>query len=753
MVRSAATREVPLSRDDSTRLRHEPALDGLRATAVLATIAFHFDYSWARGGFLGVDLFFVLSGFLITTLLIVEWRRSSTIELRRFWTRRARRLLPALFLLLVLVAVFTRFEAEPWNRVSIRGDGIASLLYVGNWRFIADKQGYFQLFSAASPLRHMWTLAIEEQFYIVWPLVVLATLRVARGSLRVLTGVCVAGVAASVAVMAFTYRSGDPLRAYYGTDSRAHTILLGALLAIVLATWRPGPTAARRTAVAGVAAFAVMLVSWTVATGSSWRYYHGGAALYAVLGCVVIAGARQPGRLRRLLSFRPLTSIGRISYGLYLFHWPVIVWLVPSRVHIDGVALNALRLLVTFTVAVVSFHFVETPVRERRAPSWPWHRSAPNARSEPDWGANPGVWTRRLALPALVVTLAVVFASAGGASPAPSYLSGSQTPTFSFAAAADVAPGVAPTSRTGVTSTKGTAYGLGAKSAMYVHRDIATRPVSYANMPPPPRFIWSLGDPLFCGLPRSDDLLAATREAHKLGQPRIRRPAFGMRVLILGDSTACSLFPGMLAVGNQAGVQVAQAAVFGCGIASGEITTTRGEQITPHSERCPAMVDAAQVPAVMLMRPDIVIWMSLWEKSDLIVNGRVLVSGTPAGDAEMLRRMDVALSRITAYGAKVVLLTVAAPAPNDAQGAGAANRSVDEAGYSRLDHIDRLFAARHPGRVTIVDLAHRLCPKGPPCPETVDGMRMRPDGRHFTPAAAAYEANWLLPQVVAVAYR
>jgi len=152
------------------------------------------------------------------------------------------------------------------------------------------------------------------------------------------------------------------------------------------------------------------------------------------------------------------------------------------------------------------------------------------------------------------------------------------------------------------------------------------------------------------------------------------------------------------------------------------------------------------------MRPDIVIWDSLWEKEDPIVDGEALVSGTPAGDAEMLKRMNATLALVTAYGAKVVMLTAAAPAPNDAETTNNVNKAVDDASYARLDSIDRRFAAQHPDQVTLVDLAHRLCPNGPPCPETVDGLRMRPDGRHFTPTAAAVQAEWLLPQIVAVAH-
>lgn len=706
------------------KFRYEASLDGLRALAVLAIIAYHFDYSWARGAYLSVDLFFILSGFLITTLLIMEWRRSNTIALRAFWGRRARRLLPALLVLLVFVAIFTRFEVDPWNRAAIRGDGLASLFYVANWRFILDKQGYFELFSAASPLRHMWTLAIEEQFYLVWPLVVYAVLRASRGSLRALTAVCGIGIVASIVAMAVTYGPGDPLRAYYGTDTRAHTILIGALLAILMATWTPSARARRRLLRVGIAAFAVMLYAWHVATGTSARYYHGGSAAYAVLACVVIAGALQPGVLRRVLGFGPLAWIGRLSYGLYVFHWPLIVWLVPTRVHLHGLTLNALRLALTFVAAIISFHLIEAPIRAHRRPARPWRSRDPQARKVRSAQGNVARW---LALPSVALTLGIVFASSTGATAAPSYLSGTKTPSFSIPSGAQISGGTsANTSKTPAGKTTNVTFAM-------------------------PKFdaIWSLGDPLFCGAPRPSETADAVAEARKLGSPDLTRSASGLRILLLGDSTACSLYPGLKAVGDETGATVAQAAVFGCGMASGEITTTRGEQITPHTERCPQMVEAAQVPAVAEMRPDVVIWMSLWEKSDIIADGKTLVSGTPVGDAEMQRRMDATLARVTAYGAKVVLVTIAAPAPNDAQGTGNSSNAVDDAGYARLDAIDRRFAARHPETVTLVDLAHRVCPSGPPCPEEVDGIRMRPDGRHFTPAAASIEAKWLMPQIVA----
>src|SRR2546429_6663696 len=225
---------------ENKRFTYQPALDGLRAFAVLSVFAYHLDAGWARGGFLGVDTFFVLSGFLITSLLVGEWARHGGISFAGFWARRARRLLPALLLVLLAVAAFAVLEAPADQLDGLRGDGLATLFYGANWRFIASGQSYFNLFTEASPLRHMWSLAIEEQFYLVWPLITFVCLRLARGRHWLLGLVCGAGAGASVATMAVLYDPSDPSRAYYGTDSRAHLLLIGAGLALILARWAPG---------------------------------------------------------------------------------------------------------------------------------------------------------------------------------------------------------------------------------------------------------------------------------------------------------------------------------------------------------------------------------------------------------------------------------------------------------------------------------------------------------------------------------
>jgi peptidoglycan/LPS O-acetylase OafA/YrhL len=637
---------------------YRPALDGLRAVAVLAVIAYHDNYSWAKGGFLGVDMFFVLSGFLITTLLVVEFRRSSAIALGAFWSRRARRLLPALLLVLAFVALYTHLAVLPWERNGVRADMFASLFYVANWRFIFDQQGYFQLFSATSPLRHMWSLAIEEQYYLVWPIVVLACLRLGRGSARVLGWVCVVGAAASIVSMQMRFHPGDPSGAYYATDARAQTLLVGALLAVVLPAWKPGPQARRTLALVGLAAAGAVLVAMHSTSGTGSMYYAGGSAVFAVLVGVVVAGVLQPGPLTSVLGWSPLAWIGRISYGLYLWHWPVDVWLVPARVHVGAPALNLLRLGVTFAAAVASYYLVERPIRDR---TW-----------------NPRVSAAAF-VPAIAVMTGIVTISAVGAADLPSYL-------------------------------------------------------------------WGFGDPFRCQAPHPNESREAAAEQARLGNLTLPASAHGARILLVGDSTACSLWPGLSAVGRTGGLATDQASVFGCGVASGEITTTRNEAITPHSSRCPTLVDSDERAALARDRPTVVLWMSIWEKSDLVVDGHAVVAGTAAGDKEIMARMDSALARLTAGGARVVLLTEAAPAPNPAEGTVTTDARADTDGYTRLNALLRRFQARHTGQVTLVDLATKLCPSGPPCPERVDGMHARPDGRHFSPTAATWAARWILTQ-------
>ncbi len=346
-------------------MAYQPALDGLRALAVASVIAYHFGYGWARGGYLGVDTFFVLSGFLITSLLLAEFRRESRIDLGGFWARRARRLLPALFLVLAAVAAYATWWMPPESRGAIRGDGLAALFYSANWRFIFEHSSYFSLFASPSMLEHTWSLAIEEQFYLLWPLIVVGCLALGRGRRAPLAVLATASVIASALLMAHL-ASGDPSRAYFGTDTRVHSLLVGALLALALERRHIHPTGVGGRILRSTGAVALLAVIAAYVTIGDGRLfmYRGGFLVFALAVAAVIAAAVQPrGPVRALLSLAPLVWIGTISYGLYLWHWPVQLVLTPNRIHLNGVALDLVRVAVTVTCATMSYFAVELPIR------------------------------------------------------------------------------------------------------------------------------------------------------------------------------------------------------------------------------------------------------------------------------------------------------------------------------------------------------------------------------------------------------
>ena len=352
---------------------HQPALDGLRGVAVIVVLLYHGGATWMRGGFLGVDLFFVLSGYLITTLLLVEWGRKGSINLRGFWARRARRLLPALALVLVGIVVYALAFAAATQMNSIRNDGLASLFYVTNWRFIFSDQSYFEQFAAPSPLRHMWSLAIEEQFYLLWPFIMVGLLRW-RPKLRSLTRIFVGGALASAALMAVLFTpGGDPSRVYYGTDTRAQALLVGAALAALLLrlrTRRDGPPRPAPVVRAGLVGLVVLVVMLVITKDTAEWMYRGGYLLAAIACALVITAAVQPSRnlVRAALSPPPLRAVGLVSYGLYLWHWPVYLTLTEDRVGLGGTGLLLVRLVVSGGFAVASYYLVELPVRRG---AWP----------------------------------------------------------------------------------------------------------------------------------------------------------------------------------------------------------------------------------------------------------------------------------------------------------------------------------------------------------------------------------------------
>ncbi|HEX4668497.1 MAG TPA: acyltransferase family protein [Solirubrobacterales bacterium] len=355
--------------------RYMPGLDGLRAIAVLAVIAFHFGFDWAPGGLLGVGIFFTLSGYLITDILLSQLSQRGHIRLGRFWLARARRLLPALFAMLAIVVAWVTIFG-PAQPQQFRDAVVASALYVSNWQLIFGDVSYFARFAPPGPLNHLWSLAIEEQFYIVWPFLLLIGVKVVRetplasGVRPRLAIVTLALAIASAVLMALLYHpSLDPSRVYYGTDTRASELLFGAALAMV---W-PSRKLSRRIGagarntldglgVAGLAAIALMI--WQSDQYSSFLY-RGGFALLSIATVLVVAALAHPAcRLGPILGWKPLRWIGVRSYGIYLWHFPVIVLTTPG-----GIANGAepLRELLQFAaivgISALSWRYLEEPVR------------------------------------------------------------------------------------------------------------------------------------------------------------------------------------------------------------------------------------------------------------------------------------------------------------------------------------------------------------------------------------------------------
>lgn len=357
-----------------TSLPYRPAIDGLRAFAVLSVIAYHVLPASMPGGWFGVDVFFVISGFLITALLLSEYRRNrGRINLVAFWMARARRLLPALFLVLTAVIVAATFVTQPGRRTHVTGDVLATLGYVVNWRFVLGDEAYFGQIAAPSPVRHAWSLAVEEQFYILYPLLLVALLALISRR-RSLAGALVALAGGSALLMVALHEPGlDPSRVYYGTDTRAHQLLVGAAVAAFISAG-PGEVDRRYVRTLDVWCRRFSLPALLVVLSAFWwagavqdQLFEGGLVPLSVLICVVLVAATSPSSslVQRILSWEPLRRVGLVSYGLYLWHWPIVVFLNDQVLDVPRPALALLQVTLTALLAYLSYRFVEKPVRRR----------------------------------------------------------------------------------------------------------------------------------------------------------------------------------------------------------------------------------------------------------------------------------------------------------------------------------------------------------------------------------------------------
>ncbi|MEO8329773.1 MAG: acyltransferase family protein [Candidatus Nanopelagicales bacterium] len=380
--------------DISRGLPHLPGLDGVRAIAVVAVLLFHLPAQLVPGGFLGVDVFFVLSGFLITTLLLVEVRQHGRIDFAAFYRRRARRLLPALVAVLVVTTVLALTVARD-AASQVRDDALAALTYTTNWWYVVDARSYFELNGRPPLLQHLWTLAIEEQFYLIWP--ALFFLLYKRWGSRVVLWVALSGAIASTMWMGWLAfvsdlpHAGDTARIYFGTDTHAMGILIGAAVAVV---WRPTRLAAHLSAGArrangaiGIAALVALAFCLMQFGEVSPFLYRGGFLLVSLVAATLIAAAAHPGGwFGSALGTQPLRWLGTRSYGIYLWHWPIFLVTRPDLdLPYRGAAAAATSVVLTFCAAELSYRFIEMPVRHGVLARWLRSIRRVTHRTWPGW--------------------------------------------------------------------------------------------------------------------------------------------------------------------------------------------------------------------------------------------------------------------------------------------------------------------------------------------------------------------------------
>ncbi len=680
MTTTAASSTAAEARPSAPSHSYHPAIDGLRAVAVAAVVLYHGEGSPLPGGFLGVDTFFVISGFLITSLLVQEWVGTGGIDLRAFWGRRVRRLFPALVVLLVAVAVYALVAAPDVTRRSLRWDGLATLGYVANWRLIFSHQSYFEQLAGASPLRHAWSLAVEEQWYLLWPIVAaLALRRWGRRPRLLLAGVAALALASTVEMAWLVRGAGDTSRAYYGTDTRAQALLVGAGLALVLRRWplpadrSPGPRAALVRAL-GLVGLVVGIGLFVLVDDRQRWMYRGGFLLCALAWAAVVAACLRGagGPVGGLLARRPLVALGRISYGVYLWHWPVIVVATRARTGWSGWPLLGLQIALTVGLAAASFVLVEQPVR-----TGGWRRV---------WRWRPGL---AVAATAGLVVIALLAATVGAPAPPPARAVGGDA----------VAP-----------------RGAGSEA-----------PISVPERLDPP------------GLPPPSDPPGAAPAPVPAGRP--------VRTMVLGDSVGFDVVFGAPPV---AGIQLLTRAIPGCGVLPVDVQVA-DQRLLP-SDQCPRWLDEWRLAAHE--QPDVaLVFLGAWEVFDPYVDGVRLAVGSPPWEryveGQLEQGVDVLADGTTT---RIGLATVPCFATSEPVLGIPSDERAQRRRTQAVDRVVRTVAARHPGRVALVDWAGFVCPGGRDR-RTIDGVVVRPDGMHPDAPADRVVWTWLAPIVLAMAHR
>jgi len=651
-------------------LAYLPALDGMRGAAMLGIMGVHAGVYLTAGGFFLLDSFFALSGFLITSLLIVEWRKRNTIKLGAFWARRARRLLPGLFFMLIGVAVIYGIFVPAGTYPTLRGDALSALFYVANWHYIASGSDYFHMTGLTSPLIHTWSLAVEEQFYLVWPLVFLGVMKLTR-SLRVLLVVAVVGALSSAVEMALLFNPTNINRLYFGTDTHAQSVLVGATLAIGLRLWaerrRKGDEAnwQARTPWArlvltgiGVIGLAVSIVLCIKVQSDDAFAYRGGFLMAAIATAAILlsVSCAQFSPLARLFSFPPLTFIGRISYGMYLWHFPLFTFINAQRTGLSPWPLFVVRVIPTIGIATLSFYLVERPIRQ-------------------------GTFFTRfraqvLTLPALgVVILAIVLATMPAADTIPVGAAAPGTvPATPITSPLSATYGTTPTRVLLVGDSQALTLGIGLEAALTAH------PQTY------------------------DDL-------HLLNEGIL---GCGVADGTTGEQSGGTFVVGAPCTPDPQSARCPPGGVFG----------------PKQNVACQAWT-AAWSDWVRQLQPNVVVLLAGGsEVLDRLYRGQMTNILNPTFAAYVKGQLEKAVQIATAGGALMVFMTKPCQSTGE-QPNGQPWPQDSSARQAVYNGLLRTVAAQHPGQVYVQDLNSYVCPGGT-YTEKLDGVPVRQsDGSHF----------------------
>jgi peptidoglycan/LPS O-acetylase OafA/YrhL len=654
-----------------------PDVQGLRAIAILAVVLYHADIPGITGGFVGVDVFFVISGFVITGVLLRESAVRRRTSLLHFYARRARRIIPAasLVIIVTVIAAYIALGSLPGHDTAI--DGQWSALFLANFHFASTSTNYLASQRPPSALQNYWSLAVEEQFYIVYPTIFFITTRFfIRLSLRArLAGVLLAVIVASF-VYSVVLTSSNAPSAFFSPFTRAWELALGGLIAIASDSLRRLPQAAAAL-ITWLGLAAIVTASLTLTSAS---VYPGSLVAIPVLGAALIiaGGTAQPGwGVEALLRLRPFQFLGLISFSLYLWHWPILVIATQRRGALNlPVWDNVVLLVIATGAAVVTYRLVENPIR---------HSGFLIARAWLSIG---------LGLCLIGATVVVTTVER-------------DRPTVNLGSLADATQG------------------------------------SICHSP-------------------AQKVVSRLRSDYRSSDPRVPPGLEKQSVVMIGDSTACTMLQGVDAVGPSYRMQFVNGAVIGCGIVSGEVPPLRqGDQVifsNTFTKLCQGQANRAEATAIERSKPSIIVWASTQERNPIVAqtpNGSEdLAEGSPKWHAVMLQRIDDRLTQLTATGARVILLLE----PPSVHSGNQTQPNAADLSFAPMNNLLKEAAARHSDRVAFINLAARVCPSGPPCPYIVDGHgahhfidAIRPDDFHYSPAGALWVAKWLVPLIESTA--